>query len=155
MLAVDTQKGKEALVKEEMIARRVAKYFKVEVKPYDEKTYPGDRKMYRYNLLVATCEIKAREFSFNEANSIKTYLISESKIKHGTVRSKRLKVPFWIFALLEKTNVILGFKIVDQFGHLLIDYNAKRTRTKETIHGGTAYRINAFIPFNDAIIIKD
>ena len=83
------------------------------------------------------------------------YLISLNKIEEGAKLSKMLRLPFLIFIYFEENEVLAYFQVTDYNGSIIIDYNQRRSKTMNTVNGGTANRVNAFIELSQIKIIEN
>lgn len=110
--------------------------------------------------ITGVAEIKSREMAgsvpltreYMSKNG--GYLITEEKIHHGKSLSFITSVPFFVIVNLLKENVILIWKVTDNNGEVILDYKSKATVTQATCNGGTAKRVNAFLPIEKAHCIE-
>lgn len=83
------------------------------------------------------------------------YLISHNKIEEGAKLSKMLKLPFLIFIYFEENDTLAYFQVTNQKGKIMIDYDQKRSKTQNTVNGGVANRVNAFIKLSQIQVVKN
>lgn len=76
-----------------------------------------------------------------------TYLITASKIDDGVRAAATLGVPFVVCAYLVPDATVYVWRICDDSGKLTFDIARRATRTQATCNGGSAVRVNAFLPF--------
>lgn len=73
------------------------------------------------------------------------YLISNDKLSHGQQLSYMTSMPFFVIVNLIYENKLLVWKITDTDGNFLENFPRRRTKTRATVNGGTAERLNAFL----------
>ena len=73
------------------------------------------------------------------------YLISNDKLSHGQQLSYMMNMPFFVIVNLIYENKLLVWKITDAQGNFLDSFPRRRTKTRATVNGGTAERLNAFL----------
>jgi hypothetical protein len=100
----------------------------------------------RFGSLYAIAEIKSREMSRVDLINFKSYLITKEKLEKGRVLGLNLKVPFFLIVRLLKDNKIIWWKISDENGKFLLDFDSKVSYTQDNCNGGQAERLNAYIP---------
>jgi hypothetical protein len=111
-------------------------------------------------IIAGVCEIKTRVFANDTHLTVKYlkanggYLITYDKISHGVETSSMLSVPFFLIVRLVHENVILIWKISDDQGVFEFDFEKRVTTTKGTCNGGTAKRLNAYLPVEKSTIIR-
>jgi hypothetical protein len=109
---------------------------------------------FRNNDCVAVAEIKSREMSIEELKGFGSYLITHSKIATGKELSGLIGVPFLLYVKLIKDDVIVYWKITNNFGEYLVSFNTKQTETKSNCNGGTALRENSYIVLDDMQVLS-
>jgi hypothetical protein len=65
-----------------------------------------------------------------------------------------LGVPFVLIVYLIGSENIILFKVADENGDLLIDFDVVRTTTQKNVTGGTTERYNAFIGLNHMRVLR-
>jgi hypothetical protein len=111
-------------------------------------------------IIAGVCEIKTRLFAKDSHLTIRYlkanggYLITYDKISHGVETSSMLSVPFFLIVRLVHENVILIWKISDDQGVFEFDFEKRVTTTNGTCNGGTAKRLNAYLPVEKSTIIR-
>lgn len=110
-------------------------------------------------IIVAAFEGKMRYAGLSErgveynGKTYQTYLITADKVNACMVIAKQLEVPFVISIYFTVTDNFLVFKMTDEHGKRLIDFEEAHTQTRETVNGGKITRNNAFIPVSAGKII--
>lgn len=81
------------------------------------------------------------------------YLITFDKIRKGVQAAQALRTAFFVIVrLIGDGDKILVWKVWDR-GYLVPIFN-KKTTTQKTINGGTADRVNTFLPISKATILE-
>ena len=160
-LAVNTPRGQQTL---KDLARAVAMW---------EKAYPGWRLLMcpenkgskidgflispagvvsagveakcRYNLTLE----KLRTVFKNE------WLVTMRKLEIARDVCQELCIPLYGFCYLVDSRVLLLQKIVDSEGDFCVPFRVDKTTTQETVNGGTAKRVNAFIKMDECAVLVD
>jgi hypothetical protein len=160
-LAVNTPRGQQTL---KDLARAVAMW---------EKAYPGWRLLMcpenkgskidgflispagvvsagveakcRYNLTLE----KFRTVFKNE------WLVTMRKITTARDVCGSLCIPLYGFCYLVDSRVLMLQKIVDKEGDFCVPFRCDRTTTQETVNGGEAKRVNAFIKMDECTVVGD
>ena len=73
-----------------------------------------------------------------------TWLITEAKIKYAADCARRERVPLLGFLYIVRGQVLLVKKLTDKNG-AVIEHRTEKTKTRATVNGGLAERLNAFI----------
>lgn len=105
---------------------------------------------------VALVETKCRDDClYHEfVQKYKNYwLISESKLLVNADKAKVQKLPLYGFLYIVRSKVLMVVKLCNAGGQLTA-YEAKLTKTKKTINGGSIERMNAYIPMRSATILQ-
>ena len=97
--------------------------------------------------LSGVFESKCRDMSLMELREYGSWLITLDKIMDGKRVSELLRVPFIGVLYLIKDKIIMYWRITDNYGNFLLDFDIKNTRTQKTINGGSIVRANAYLPF--------
>lgn len=82
------------------------------------------------------------------------YLITHDKLKFGSSASFVFSVPFYLIVNLLMEEVILIWKITDDQGLFMFDFETKDTLTKMTCNGGEIVRPNSYLPIDKATVIE-
>ena len=80
------------------------------------------------------------------------YLITERKLKFGAMASSIYNVPFFVIVSLMSEGVILVWQITNNKGIFVESYVTKKTETRATVNGGTAFRTNSFLPMDSKFL---
>ena len=99
-------------------------------------------------VLSGIFESKCRNMGLIELMEYESWLITLNKIMDGKKLSEMLCVPFIGFLYLIKDDIVMYWKITDDTGEFLFDFDIKKTKTQQTINGGEVVRDNAYLPFS-------
>ena len=78
------------------------------------------------------------------------YLITYEKIKNGCDLAFKLGVPFFLIVRVLTENFMAIWRITDEDGIFLFDFDRKMTQSQKTCNGGVAVRDNAYLPIDKA-----
>jgi hypothetical protein len=102
--------------------------------------------------VVAVAEVKTREATeeqfWNQFQG--EWLLTLHKLECAQTISRLLVLPFYGALYLKPSRVVLFRQICDKRGEWTVRFRTERTETKATCNGGTAHRINAFLPMHGA-----
>jgi hypothetical protein len=149
MLDINSDRGKRSLFLErEMMERLKSSHgwsFMETPKSVDS---PVDGFLSASNEITAVYETKCRMLSLEQIQQLGSWLITNKKIKEGQKLSQILRVPFWgLLVLVDgKKRTVLKWEITDAKGNFKFDFDTVKTPTKKNINGGTANRLNSFLP---------
>lgn len=110
--------------------------------------------------LCGVAEIKSREMAGNAPLTVDYlsnnggYLVTHDKLKYGSDASNLFEVPFYLIVNLLLENKILIWKVTDDRGLFLFDFDTKNTATQMTCNGGSIVRPNSYLPVDKATIIE-
>lgn len=110
--------------------------------------------------MVGICEIKTRLMAGDTKLTVRYlkenggYLLTYDKISKGVDASSMLSVPFFLIVRLVHENIILIWKVSDEQGVFEFDFEKRVTKTQDTCNGGTAKRLNAYLPIEKATSIR-
>jgi hypothetical protein len=76
------------------------------------------------------------------------------KIENCVKISKKMKVPFYGILGLEKSSLVLYWKITDNEGNYCFEFEKRKQITRATVNGGIANRMNAYLPYSQAKIVQ-
>ena len=124
---------------------------------------PIDYKMLKDGKAVGFFEVKNRNMSYDPSyggfrlpNGYRTrrYLISKHKIDAMLLQAKATELPCGLLVqtMEDEPMTLLFWSIVDANGNFKFKMEYERTETQATCNGGTANRVNAFLPISKAII---
>ncbi len=155
MLDINTPKGQESLKCEKYVIDLIKNKwinYQINIIETDKKKESRiDNLIIKENKLIALAEIKCRNMTLIEMNYWgNTWLVTNQKIIDGATISKLLAVPFYGFLYLQPEDKILGWKITNEKGMYLFDFDIKKTKTQATCNGGEIYRDNAYLPISKA-----
>jgi hypothetical protein len=145
MLDSKTPKGVPYIESEEIVAKAVCEKMRCDQLHMASDDTHVDRLLFRGQDLVAVAEIKSREMSMDELENFGSYLISKSKLDVGHSLAALMGVPYMLFVRLIKDDVIVFWKVCDEYGKTLINFTVENTRTKANVNGGSVVRENAYI----------
>jgi hypothetical protein len=86
-----------------------------------------------------------------ELRNFGSWLVTFDKIMDGKRLSEMLRVPYLGFLYLIKDQIVMYWKITDEYGNFLFDFDVRNTMTQKTINGGMIKRTNAYLPFKRGI----
>ena len=118
----------------------------LEEKPWQE--------MEEYFNKLPVAEIKSREMSIEELKGYGSYLISYDKINTGRALSGLIGVPYLLYVKLIKDNTIVYWKVTDNNGNYIVNFNTKKTETKNNCNGGKALRENSYIQLDEMKVLS-
>lgn len=104
------------------------------------------------NTLVGIAEVKSREYAGNVPLTLEYiknsggYLVSYHKLDHAAKLSELHEVPFFLIVNLMLTRQLLFFQLTHHTGKFATKFITERTITQKSSNGGTANRLNAFLP---------
>lgn len=155
-LDINSEKGKETVVEEIKMLQYISKCWGLKIRttkknqpiPYDGAIFNEE------NEKVAIFESKNRQNTLDEFKEWGSWLITFEKIEKCRKIAKELNVPFYGFLGIEKSKLVLYWKISDENGNYLFEFDHHHTLTRETVNGGEAYRDNAFLPMEYANFIQ-
>jgi hypothetical protein len=105
------------------------------------------------SIVSAIAETKCR-YGVTEATLLGPWrgewLITHSKILRLCEVAKALRVPLFGFLYLVDEKVLLTERIADSRGQIVVQMRTDTTETQETVNGGTATRVNAFVDMTNA-----
>lgn len=82
------------------------------------------------------------------------YLITNDKLTHGSEASFVFEVPFFLIVNLLEERVILIWKVTDERGQFLFDFETRDTATQATCNGGEIVRTNSYLPVDKATVVE-
>lgn len=82
------------------------------------------------------------------------YLITNDKLKYGSEAAFVFEVPFFLIVNLLEENVILIWKVTDEMGQFLFDFETRDTSTQATCNGGEIVRKNSYLPVDKATCVE-
>ena len=152
-LDINTLLGQESLIQERKVHDLVKNLWKIDViETPKSNTSACDGFLIKKDTAIALFETKCRNMSYAELINYGSWMVTLEKIRKCVELSKLLQIPFLGFLyLLDEPDPLLRLlycKFTDNSGNYIITSNSERTRTQDTINGGIANRINAYIPIN-------
>ena len=102
--------------------------------------------------LVGMAEVKSREYAgkvpltLDYIKNSGGYLVSYHKLDHAAKLSELHQVPFFLIVNLMLSRQLLFFQLTDKLGKFVTKFTTERTITQKSANGGTANRLNAFLP---------
>jgi hypothetical protein len=157
-LDINTPKGQISLVHERRMMEKINQLwsdreisFMDTHKKYDSAC---DGFLVKMNTVIAIHESKCRNLTYEQLQGFGTWLITAEKIEKCKIISEYLKIPFLGFLYLIPDDRILMWKITDEKGKYLFDFEKEKTQTQRTVNGGIANRLNAFLPVKYAEELK-
>lgn len=110
--------------------------------------------------LCGVAEIKSREMAGSVPLTVDYlannggYLVTHDKLKYGSEASNLFSVPFFLIVNLLMENKILIWKVTDDQGLFLFDFETRDTPTQMTCNGGTITRPNSYLPVDKATVLE-
>jgi hypothetical protein len=154
-LDINTPKGQISLQQENKMLRRIEDYWGAKIIETDkEKPSTVDGFLVKNNIIVGVFESKCRNLSLDELNGFGSWLITAQKIEKGRLISEYVGAPFLGFLYLLKDDKIMFWKITDDTGVYLFDFEAMETETQATINGGRVVRKNAYLPVEHGQMVE-
>jgi len=104
------------------------------------------------NLLCGIGEIKCRELAGINPVTIEYLskngglLICNTKMEKNKTYSKVFGCPYFVISYLLQDELLLIWKVTDEYGDQLLNYEVKTTTTKFDCNGGSKTQENAFLP---------
>jgi len=154
MLDCDTERGQHYMKNEDEVALKICEAMKCEQRKFGGKDTHLDRIFFRKEDCVAVAEIKSREMSIEELKGYGSYLISYDKINTGRALSGLIGVPYLLYVKLIKDNTIVYWKVTDNNGNYIVNFNTKKTETKSNCNGGKALRENSYIQLDEMKVLS-
>lgn len=154
-LDINTPKGRESLKLEMKMLEYISDCWDVEIiETNKEKTSCCDGFLVKNNTIIGLFEDKCRKLTINELEDYGSWLITHQKLIDCKTISELLKVPFFGFLYLVKSNVVMFWKITDSKGEYCFAFDNMPTTTQKTINGGQIIRDNAFLPFLNGNVVS-
>lgn len=110
--------------------------------------------------MVGVAEIKCRKMAGSQILTREYlkrnggYLITNDKLKFGQSASFLFGVPYFLIVNLLHEGVLLIWKVTDDKGLYLFDFDTKDTLTKMTCNGGEIVRPNSYLPVDKATVFE-
>ncbi len=159
-LDIETERGQATLAQEKQAYAIFEARFPDFLVLHTDKTKPEpfDGWILRNDKITSVVETKCRvDVSYEEF--LKRYqnkwLVTEAKLQiiANYIKNSEIPVPLYGFLFFPNSKVLLIKKLIDKSGEITAR-ELRRTNTQATVNGGTAYRMNAFIPMMDAMYLK-
>ncbi len=142
-----TPNGKRFIASQNEVCRRIESAMKVRVIATDnDSKAPVDAVIEKGDMIAAVAEIKSRQMTYEQLERFGTYLITAEKLDSLILAASLLYAEGFLFVHLIKDGKIVYWKICDDEGVPCFEYKTERTVTQATCNGGTATRLNAFLP---------
>jgi len=157
-LDINTPKGQKSLEYERLMVEKINNAWRdrqisfVETHKHFDSVCDGF--LVKMNTVIGLHESKCRDLTYEKLQYFGTWLITAEKIEKCRTISEYLKVPFLGFLYLIPEDRVLMWKITDEKGRYLFEFEKTVTSTQRTINGGTTNRLNAFLPVKYAEEIK-
>ena len=103
------------------------------------------------DILAGIAEIKCRSMSLEQLRKFGDYLITENKLVRGEAVSKALRVPYMLIVRL--SDAVVYWRITDRTGARSVTWETRETETQATCNGGSAVRMNAYLPLDAMRIV--
>ena len=148
-LDINTPKGQETVEQELRMLKYVSDCFNIKVKiTKKDKPFPHDGIILNpeTNKIIGVFESKNRQITLQELEDWGSWLITYEKLEKCRQVAKKHNVPLYGFLGIEKNNLVMYWKITDNEGNYLFEFDHHETITQACVNGGQAYRDNAFLP---------
>lgn len=148
-LDINTPKGQETLKQETKMLKYISDCFNVKIKiTKKDKPFPHDGIILNCdnNQIIGVFESKNRQITLQELEDWGSWLITYEKLEKCRHIAKKHNVPLYGFLGIEKNKLVMYWKITDNKGNYLFDFDHYNTITQSNVNGGKAYRENAFLP---------
>lgn len=159
-LDIETEKGQVTLMQEKQAYSIFEGRFPEFSVLHTDKTKPEpfDGWIIRDGKITSIVETKCRvDVSYGEflQRYRNIWLVTEAKLQmiSSYIQESSSPVPLYGFLFFPNSKVLLIKRIIDRNGEIT-KRELRKTNTQATVNGGIAYRLNAFIPMKDAMILK-
>lgn len=150
-LAVHSKASRQFNVVERRLRGSIQTRFNVHVIATGTDNTPIDALWVRRGVCVGCSEHKVRRWSRLQMQSYgDTYLITAQKLVDGQRISRALGVPFYVVVALIPDAMAYAWRLTDHAGEPQFTWEEHVSTTQSTVEGGTASRINAYLPFTYA-----
>jgi hypothetical protein len=146
-LDINTPKGQKTVAEEIKMLKYVSKCWNVRIQiTKKDQAVPHDGRILKYNKIAGIFESKNRQITLEELETWGSWLITFEKLEKCRLLAKEMKVPFYGFLGIERSDLVMYWKIADENGNYLFDFPHYNSITQATVNGGEANRDNAFLP---------
>ena len=154
-LDIETEKGQKSLNEEIKMLKYISKCWNVIIKitPKD-KPLPHDGILIIENKIVGVFESKNRQMTIEQLENWGSWLITFEKLEKCRAIAKNLKVPFYGFLGIEQSQLVMCWKITDNEGNYLFNFEHNNSTTQATTNGGKAFRDNAYLPIEFGFFVQ-
>lgn len=159
-LDIETERGQVTLGQEKQAyAIFEARFPEFSVLHTDKtKPEPFDGWIIRSGKITSIVETKCRvDVSYEQFLKFyqNKWLVTEAKLQiiANHIKASEMPVALYGFLFFPNSKVLLIKKLIGKSGEITAR-ELRRTNTQATVNGGYAYRMNAFIPMNDAMLLK-
>lgn len=154
-LAVHSPTAKPFNDAERRLSAALAKRYNVTLVKTGAAHAPVDAVWVRNGVCVGCSEHKVRQITRDEIRTMgDTYLITEQKLFDGIELSNKVGAAFYVAALFVPDQTAYVWKVTDDHGVPQFTWAAALTTTQETCEGGTATRVNAYLPMAHATAVR-
>jgi hypothetical protein len=159
-LDINSFRGKISLEQEREVQEIIKNCWNVDiVETPKNSSAKCDGFLTRNNEIVAIFETKCRyDMGYNELCERGSWLITYDKILHCKKLSEMLQIPFLGFLYLLPKNstekLLLFWKITNNQGKFVFEFDVQNQETQKTINGGTIVRKNAYLPVSKSNFVK-
>lgn len=151
-LAVHSKASRPFNLAERKLCAAIQTRFNVHVIATGTDHTPVDALWVRRGVCVGCSEHKVRRWSRQQMQTYgDTYLITAQKLVEGRRISRALGVSFYVVIVLLPDAMAYAWRITDAAGEPQFTWEERTSATQDTVEGGTAVRINAYLPFSRAI----
>ena len=100
-------------------------------------------------LVETKCRADVNYYEFRQDYKNR-WLITEAKLNVAARCARRERLPLYGFLYFVHGQVLLKIKLANSAG-VLLEHEAKRTRTQATVNGGQAWRVNGFVDMSACV----
>ena len=126
---------------------RIARRLGVQVIATDDTSSAAvDAVIEKDGVVVAVAEVKSRRMSLEDLQRFGTYLVTAEKLDELSRTARLLCAEGFIFVHLRVGDDVIYWRICDDLGAFAFAFERRQTKTQRTVNGGTASRVNAFLP---------
>lgn len=116
--------------------------------PFDGVIKKKGRLRMAFEIRTRNCDIVDNKINYHGKAKYSTLLITKNKIDTCVELTKQICLPFCL--IIRFNNKTLLWNISDNKGKWLLEAECRKKKTRKTINGGTANRLNYFFKLTDA-----
>lgn len=149
-----TEKGQQSLEQERGMLEIIKNKYNIDIiETAKDEAALCDGFIVQNGIITRVFESKCRNATLNDFRKWDSWLITYEKVDGLAWLSSKLCVPAIGFLYSVPDGIVLTWKITDEKGNYLFDFNVNKTKTQRSINGGEAMRENAYLPMKHATIL--